>query len=100
MNTNNIYTVLYIEYYHTHLQDTLFKFIYLPLFQIQVNSIVEIFLIDEGVGHDISHPIHIHGYSPYIVAMERHASCPQTQFGSGICHDSNGTPNGKRMFIN
>ena len=49
--------------------------------QIPLNAIVEIFLIDEGKAYDITHPIHIHGYSPYIVATERHAAEPEKYFG-------------------
>ena len=37
---------------------------------------MEIILIDEGTLFDIEHPIHIHGYSPYVVAYERHAKDP------------------------
>ena len=46
-----------------------------------MNNVVEIFLIDEGTTFDLSHPIHIHGYSPYIVAMERHAAFPDQFYG-------------------
>jgi hypothetical protein len=31
-------------------------------------------LIDEGLAYDVSHPIHMHGNSFYVVAMERHAA--------------------------
>lgn len=41
-----------------------------------MNDIVELILIDEGKLFEIQHPIHIHGYSPYIVAYERHAKDP------------------------
>ena len=30
------------------------------------------FLIDEGLDYDITHPMHMHGHSFYVVAMERH----------------------------
>jgi len=44
------------------------------LFSLQVDkgNVVEIFLIDEGRDYDISHPMHLHGHSFYVVAMERH----------------------------
>ena len=44
--------------------------------KIKLNDIVEVILIDEGKSVDIQHPIHIHGYSPYIVAYQRHAKSP------------------------
>lgn len=44
---------------------------------------MELFLIDEGHDFDIQHPIHIHGYSPYIIAMERHATKPERIFPVG-----------------
>ena len=37
-----------------------------------MGEVVEIFLIDEGNHYDITHPMHLHGYSFYVVAMERH----------------------------
>ena len=46
------------------------------LLKMKLNDIVELILIDEGKLVDIQHPIHIHGYSPYIVAYERHAKSP------------------------
>ena len=48
----------------------------------KLNDVVELILIDEGFGFDIEHPIHIHGYSPYLVAYERHAKKPEAIFGS------------------
>ena len=42
---------------------------------------MELFLVDEGQYIDIQHPIHIHGYSPYIIAIERHADTPEKNFG-------------------
>ena len=44
---------------------------------------MELFIIDEGSNFDVQHPIHIHGYSPYIIAMERHATEPEKIFGLG-----------------
>ena len=41
------------------------------------------FLIDEGRRFDLQHPIHIHGYSPYIIATERHAKEPESFFPMG-----------------
>ena len=55
--------------------------------QIKLNDTVEIFLIDEGYGFDFSHPIHIHGYSPYIIAMERHANANPQSFFPGFNED-------------
>jgi FtsP/CotA-like multicopper oxidase with cupredoxin domain len=40
--------------------------------QVKLGDIVEIFLIDEGRDYDVSHPMHLHGHSFYVVAMERH----------------------------
>ena len=37
-----------------------------------MGEVVELFLIDEGRNYDISHPMHLHGHSFYVVAMERH----------------------------
>ena len=37
-----------------------------------MGEVVEIFLIDEGNHYDITHPMHLHGYSFFVVAMERH----------------------------
>ena len=48
---------------------------------------MELILIDEGFGFDVEHPIHIHGYSPYLVAYERHTKNPKVIFsgpGSGM----------------
>ena len=42
---------------------------------------MELFLVDEGQYIDIQHPIHIHGYSPYIIAIERHADTPEMIIG-------------------
>ena len=41
------------------------------------------FIIDEGRVFDLQHPIHIHGYSPYIIATERHAKEPESFFPIG-----------------
>ena len=41
------------------------------------------FIIDEGRKLDLQHPIHIHGYSPYIIATERHAIEPESFFPIG-----------------
>ena len=38
-------------------------------------------LIDEGTTFDVQHPMHIHGYAPYVVAYERHAKVPESVFG-------------------
>ena len=50
--------------------------------QIKKGSVVEIFLIDEGKLYDISHPVHLHGMSFSVVAMERHATNPTYFFGT------------------
>ena len=49
--------------------------------QIKKDDIVELILIDEGTTVDVQHPMHIHGYAPYVVAYERHAKLPETVFG-------------------
>ena len=41
------------------------------------------FIIDEGRRLDLQHPIHIHGYSPYIIATERHAVDPESFYPIG-----------------
>ena len=51
--------------------------------QIKKDDIVELILIDEGTTVDVQHPMHIHGYAPYVVAYERHAKVPETVFGLG-----------------
>ena len=45
------------------------------------DDIVELILIDEGTTVDVQHPMHIHGYAPYVVAYERHAKDPKSVFG-------------------
>jgi hypothetical protein len=52
--------------------------LFLVSVKIKLNQTVEMFVIDEGRIFDLQHPIHIHGYSPYIVATERHAQTPET----------------------
>ena len=49
--------------------------------QIKKDDIVELILIDEGTTFDVQHPMHIHGYAPYVVAYERHAKDPKSVFG-------------------
>ena len=49
--------------------------------QLEKNKTVELVIVDEGWDFDLTHPIHIHGYSPYIVAMERRAKQPNDYFG-------------------
>jgi FtsP/CotA-like multicopper oxidase with cupredoxin domain len=44
--------------------------------QVNLGDVVEIVLIDEGYAYDVSHPFHLHGYSFYVVAMERHGATP------------------------
>lgn len=36
-----------------------------------LNAVVELIFIDEGFSYDANHPIHLHGYSFRVVAMER-----------------------------
>ena len=50
--------------------------------QVNKGEVVELILIDEGyhdyadvkLGVDYQHSLHVHGYSFYVVAMERHAN--------------------------
>lgn len=36
-----------------------------------LNAVVELVFIDEGFAYDANHPLHLHGYSFRVVAMER-----------------------------
>ncbi|XP_060526823.1 uncharacterized protein LOC132702294 isoform X2 [Cylas formicarius] len=40
-------------------------------YEIPLNSVVELVLIDEGFAYDANHPLHLHGYAFRVVAMER-----------------------------
>lgn len=41
------------------------------IWQVPLNSVVELVLIDKGVMFDANHPFHLHGNSFRVVAMER-----------------------------
>ncbi|KAL1506103.1 hypothetical protein ABEB36_005531 [Hypothenemus hampei] len=41
------------------------------VYQIPVNSLVELIIVDEGFAYNANHPLHLHGYSFRVVAMER-----------------------------
>lgn len=49
-----------------NLDDDSFSFLKVPL-----NAVVELVFVDEGFSYDANHPIHLHGYSFRVVAMER-----------------------------
>ncbi|XP_030755871.1 laccase-2-like [Sitophilus oryzae] len=40
-------------------------------YQIPLNAVVELVIIDEGFAYDANHPLHLHGYAFRVVAMER-----------------------------
>ncbi|KAJ8956580.1 hypothetical protein NQ314_006707 [Rhamnusium bicolor] len=39
--------------------------------KVPLNSVVELIMVDEGFAYDANHPLHLHGYSFRVVAMER-----------------------------
>ena len=39
--------------------------------QVALGDVVEFILIDEGVVFNANHPIHLHGYSFFVVGMDR-----------------------------
>ncbi|KAJ8920457.1 hypothetical protein NQ315_005325 [Exocentrus adspersus] len=39
--------------------------------EVPLNSVVELVFVDEGVAYDANHPLHLHGHSFRVVAMER-----------------------------
>ncbi|KAK9884426.1 hypothetical protein WA026_007273 [Henosepilachna vigintioctopunctata] len=39
--------------------------------QVDLNAVVELFLIDKGFAYDANHPFHLHGHAFRVVAMER-----------------------------
>ncbi|XP_006611755.1 laccase-1-like [Apis dorsata] len=39
--------------------------------QVNLDSVVEIILVDEGFAYDANHPFHLHGYQFRVIAMER-----------------------------
>ncbi|KAJ8954969.1 hypothetical protein NQ318_000400 [Aromia moschata] len=39
--------------------------------KVPLNSVVELIFVDEGFAYDANHPLHLHGYSFRVVAMER-----------------------------
>lgn len=41
------------------------------VYQVQLNSVVELILIDEGFAYDANHPFHLHGYGFRVIGMER-----------------------------
>ncbi|XP_023339876.1 uncharacterized protein LOC111710084 [Eurytemora carolleeae] len=48
----------------------------------KVGDIVDMFLIDEGLPWDVSHPFHLHGLHFQVLSMERFAAEPDHIFGS------------------
>ncbi|XP_050293689.1 uncharacterized protein LOC126734191 [Anthonomus grandis grandis] len=40
-------------------------------YQIPLNSVVELVIVDEGFAFDANHPLHLHGYNFRVVAMEK-----------------------------
>ncbi|XP_076258209.1 uncharacterized protein LOC143195157 [Rhynchophorus ferrugineus] len=40
-------------------------------YEIPLNAVVELVIIDEGFAYDANHPLHLHGYAFRVVAMER-----------------------------
>ncbi|CAG9772969.1 unnamed protein product [Ceutorhynchus assimilis] len=40
-------------------------------YQIPLNAVVELIIIDEGFTYDANHPLHLHGYAFRVVAMEK-----------------------------
>ena len=41
------------------------------MYEVDLNDVVEIFLVDEGLPWDVSHPMHLHGHQFHVLAMER-----------------------------
>lgn len=41
------------------------------VYQVRLNSVVELVLIDEGFAYDANHPFHLHGYGFRVIGMDR-----------------------------
>ena len=51
------------------------------LYQLNYGEEVDLFLIDEGLPWDVSHPFHLHGFHFQVLAMERLGATPDYVFG-------------------
>lgn len=39
--------------------------------KVDINDVVELILIDEGLPFDANHPMHLHGHAFHVVGMDR-----------------------------
>lgn len=41
------------------------------IYQVPLNALVEVIIVDEGLAYDANHPLHLHGMPFRVVGMER-----------------------------